>query len=98
VAKKAVTNKKKSIEETKTEQPAVIFPGEKSNKSASLITLGFVAVVLGFLSATPIMAQTIFSEKADFIVGMGLVGIVVGLIINNRQRISDLFNSNKKDQ
>jgi hypothetical protein len=98
VAKKAVTNKKKNIEEIKTEQPAVIFLGEKSNKSMSLISLGLIAVVLGFLSATPIMAQTIFSEKADFIVGMGLVGIVVGLIINNRQRISDLFNSNKKNQ
>jgi uncharacterized membrane protein len=98
VAKKAVTNKKKNIEETKTEQPAVIFLGEKSNKSASLITLGLIAVVIGFLSATPIIARTIFSEPADYIIVMGLVGIVVGLILNNRQRISDLFNSNKKNQ
>ena len=96
--KKTITSKKKNKEVTETAQPEVMFLGANSNKSTSLITLGVIAVVLGFLSATPIMAQTIFSESADFIVGMGLVGIVVGIILNNRQRISDLFNPNKKNQ
>jgi hypothetical protein len=97
VAKKAVINKKKIKEETKTEQPSDIFLDEQTNKNVSLIYLGVVAVILGFLSTTSIMAKTIFSEKADFIVGMGLVGIVVGLIINNRKKISALFISNKKN-
>ena len=98
MAKKAVINKKKIKEESKTEQSSVVFLDEGANKSSSLIYLGVVAVILGFLSATPLMAKTIFSTSADFIVGMGLVGIVVGIILNNRKRISALFNSNKKVQ
>ena len=96
MAKKIVKNKKTVGTETKTEQPPAIFLGEKTYPSVSLIYLGVVAVILGFLSTTPIMARTIFSEKADFFVGMGLVGIVVGLILNNRTKISAFFDSNKK--
>jgi hypothetical protein len=96
VAKKATIKKKIVKENPKTEKPSVIFLDESANKSSSLIYLGVVAVILGFLSTTPLMARTIFSEKADFIVGMGLVGIVVGIILNNRKRISALFNSKKK--
>ena len=98
MAKKAAINKKKVKEESKTEQPSVIFLDERANKSTSLIYLGVVAVILGFLSTTSLMAKTIFSEKADFIVGMGLVGIVVGLVLNNRKKILALFGSNKKDK
>lgn len=98
MAIKEAKNKKTVVEETKTEQPPVIFLDEKANTSVSLIYLGVVAVILGFLSTTSIMAKTIFSEKADFIVGMGLVGIVVGLILNNRKKILALFDSNKKDK
>ncbi len=96
MAKKAVINKKKIKEETKTEQPSVIFMGEKANKSVGLIYLGVIAVILGFLS--PYIPKTIFSTSADFIVSMGLVAIVVGLIINNRKKILALFSSNKKNQ
>jgi hypothetical protein len=98
VAKKAEIKKKKIVEETQAEKPSVVFLDESANKSTSLITLGLIAVVIGFLSATPIIARTIFSEPADYIIVMGLVGIVVGLILNNRQRISGLFKSNKKNQ
>ncbi len=98
MAKKAAINKKKIKEESKTEQPSVIFLDERANKSTSLIYLGVVAVILGFLSTTSLMAKTIFSENVDFIVGMGLVGIVVGLILNNRKKILALFYSNKKDK
>jgi hypothetical protein len=98
VANKIVKNKKTVVTETKTEQPPAIFLGEKAYPSVSLIFLGVVAVILGFLSTTPIMARTIFSEKPDFIVGMGLVGIVVGLVLNNRKKISAFFDSNKKDK
>jgi hypothetical protein len=97
VAKKAEIKKKKIIEETQAEKPSVVFLDESANKNVSLITLGVVAVVLGLLSTTPLMAKTIFYETADFIFGMGLVGIVVGIILNNRKRITALFNSNKKD-
>jgi hypothetical protein len=96
VAKKATIKQKIIKEDPKAEKPSVIFLDESANKSSSLIYLGVVAVILGFLSTTPLMGRTIFSEKADFIVGMGLVGIVVGIIINNRKRISALFNSKKK--
>ena len=97
MAKKAAISKKMIKEESKTEQPPVIFMGEKSYSSVSLIYLGVVAVILGFLSTTSLMGKTIFTEKADFIVGMGLVGIVVGLVLNNRKKILALLNSNKKD-
>lgn len=96
MANKIVKNKKTVGTETKTEQPPAIFLGEKAYPSVSLIFLGVVAVILGFLSATPLVARTIFSELADFIVGVGLVGIVVGLILNNRIKISAFFDSNKK--
>jgi len=98
VAKKEVNKKKKIIEEPKTEKSSVIFLDERANKSTSLVLLGAIAVVLGLLSTTSIMARTIFSEKADFIVGVGLVGIVVGLILNNRNKIQALFNTEKKDK
>jgi hypothetical protein len=98
VAKKAEVKKKKIVEETQAEKPSVVFLDESANKSMSLITLGVVAVVLGLLSTTSLMAKTIFYQTADFITGMGLVGIVVGIILNNRKRISELFNSNKKDK
>ena len=98
MAKKAIKSKKKIKEESKIEQPSVIFLDERANKSTSLIYLGAVAVILGFLSTTPLMAKTIFSEKADFIVGMGLVGIVVGLVLNYRKKILALFDSNKNNK
>jgi hypothetical protein len=98
VAKKAEVKKKKIVEEIQAEKPSVVFLDESANKSISLITLGVVAVVLGLLSTTSLMAKTIFYETADFIIGMGLVGIVVGIILNNRKRISELFSSNKKDK
>lgn len=98
MAKKEVNKKKKIIEEPKTEKSSVIFLDERANKSTSLVLLGAIAVVLGLLSTTSIMARTIFSEKADFIVGVGLVGIVVGLILNNRNKIQALFNTEKKDK
>ncbi len=93
---KVVKNKKTVVEETKPEQPLVIFSDEGSNKPVSLIFLGVLAVILGFLSTTPLMAKTIFSTSADFIVGFGIVGIIVGLILNNRHKIQSLFNSSKK--
>lgn len=95
---KVVKNKKTIVEDTKPEQPSVIFTDERSNKPVSLIYLGVLAVILGFLSTTPIMARTIFSERPDFIVGFGIVGIIVGLILNNRQKIQSFFNSDKKDK
>ena len=98
MAKKTEIKKKNIIDETKAEKPSVVFLDESANKSVSLITLGIVAVVLGLLSTTPLMAKTIFYETADFIIGMGLVGIVVGIVLNNRKRISDIFNSNKTNK
>jgi hypothetical protein len=98
VAKKAEIKKKKIVEEIQAGKPSVVFLDESANKSVSLITLGIVAVVLGLLSTTPLMAKTIFYETADFIIGMGLVGIVVGIVLNNRKRISDIFNSNKTNK
>jgi hypothetical protein len=97
VAKETI-NKKMVVEKSKPEQPPVIFMGEKGYASASLIYLGVVAVILGFLSTTSIMGKTIFTESADFIVGMGIVGIIVGLFLNNRKKILGLFDSIKKDK
>jgi hypothetical protein len=97
VAKKAVIKKKKINEEKQTEIPSVVFLDGSEKKNLNLTTLGLIVVVLGFLSTTPLMAKTIFYQSADFMVGIGLVGIVAGIIINNRKRISDLFNSNKKN-
>jgi uncharacterized membrane protein HdeD (DUF308 family) len=95
VAKKVEIKKKKIIQEAQDEKGSVIFTDEKANKPISLVYLGILAVVLGFLSMTPIMARTIFSESADFMVGMGLIGIIVGLIINNRKKTSIISNSKK---
>jgi hypothetical protein len=96
VAKKATVSKNKVEEKKKVEQPSVVFLDENANKSVNLVTLGVIAVVIGFLSATPLIARTIFSEPADYIVAMGFIGIVVGLIINNRKKISSLSEPNKK--
>jgi hypothetical protein len=98
MAKKETKNKKMVVEESKPEQTPVIFMGEKAYPSVSLIYLGIVAVILGLLSTTPIMGKTIFTESADFIVGMGLVGIIAGLVLNNRKKIMALFDSNKKNK
>ena len=69
-------SKKVSIEETK--------PEDGRKKSAGLIYLGVVVLVLGILSATPIVARTFLSAPADFMVVVGIIAIVVGLITKGR--------------
>lgn len=96
MATKTAKNKRAIVEGKKTEQPAVIFTDEKANRPVSLILLGLIAVILGILSTTPIMAKTIFSTSADFIVGFGIVGIIVGLFLNYRQKIQAFFIGIKK--
>ena len=97
MAKKEVKKKKKVIEAPKAE-PSPLFFDERSSKSISLVYLGVLSILLGLLATTPIMKPTMFSQTADFFVGMGIFGIVVGLIINNRKKISTLFDANKKNK
>jgi hypothetical protein len=73
-------------QQEKPDQPAVIFMDEKSNRPVSLVTLGVLAVIMGFLSKTPLMAQTILSSPADIMLIFGFLGIVVGLIMNYRKK------------
>jgi hypothetical protein len=98
VPSKIIKNKETVTGDTRAKLPEVIIFDEKSNKPVSLILLGVIAIILGLLSTTPLMAKTIFSESADFIIGFGIVGIIVGLIINNRQKIQSFFGSNKKEK
>jgi len=81
-------SKKKNVpsQQANSDQPSVIFLDEKSNQPVSLITLGVLAVIMGFLSKTPLMAKTIFSSPADFMVLFGVIGIIVGLIMNYRKK------------
>ncbi len=58
---------------------------ESKYKPAGLIYLGVIVLILGILSATPLVARTILSVPADFMVVVGLIAIVVGLIIRGRQ-------------
>lgn len=81
-------SKKKNIpaQQAKADQPSVIFTDEKANRPVSLITLGILAVILGFLSKTPIMAKTILSAPADIMVIFGVIGIIAGLMMNYRTK------------
>ena len=81
-------SKKKNIpaQQTKSDQPSVIFWDEKSNRPVSLITLGVLAVIMGFLSKTPMMAKTILSSPADIMLIFGILGIVAGVILNYRRK------------
>jgi len=95
-AKKSSRPKKIDEPETKPDQPPAIFPGGKTNKSASLILLGAIAVVLGFLSKTPMMAKTIIYTPSDLFLFFGIAGIISGLVINYRKnRTNDVKNSKK---
>ena len=95
-AKKTSKSKKIDKPEPKLDQPPVIFPGEKTNKSASLILLGVIALVLAFLSKTPMMAKTIIYTPSDIFLFFGIAGIIAGLVINYRKnRKEDLKNSKK---
>jgi hypothetical protein len=86
VAQKKLSKGKKIVrQEEKPEQPSVVFLDERANKPVSLILLGVIAVIMGFLSKTPIMAKTILSAPADIMVIFGLIGIVVGLVLNYRR-------------
>lgn len=81
-------SKKKNVpaQQANSDQPSVIFLDEKSDQPVSLITLGVLAVIMGFLSKTPLMAKTIFSSPADLMVLFGVIGIIVGLIMNYRKK------------
>ena len=46
----------------------------------SLVALGIFCVIFGFLSATGKVSRTIFYVKPDYIVLVGLISIVVGLL------------------
>ena len=61
-------------------------PKVESNKSTGLIYLGIVVFILGILSATThLIARTFLSAPTDFMVFIGLIAIVVGLITKGRQ-------------
>lgn len=72
--------------EEKPNQPYVIFLDERANKPVSLITLGVLAVIMGFLSKTPLMAKTILSAPADIMLIFGVIGIIAGLMMNYRRK------------
>lgn len=95
--KKPPKSKKPAKTVFETEKPSVIFLDEKASRPVSLILLGVIAVVMGFLSKTPIMAKTIFSAPADFMVIFGLIGIVAGLILNYRRSHPSVSKAGKKN-
>lgn len=86
MAEKSKPKKQKvSAQQEKSEQPSVVFLDEKANRPVSLITLGVLAVIMGFLSKTPMMARTILSSPADIMLIFGVLGIITGLIMNYRR-------------
>lgn len=82
----------------KTEQPSVVFLDERANRPVSLILLGIIAIILGFLSKTPIMAKTILSAPADLMVFLGLIGIITGLVLNYRRTHAIDHKNTKKNK
>lgn len=71
-------NKKKDIK--------YIEPTEGEKKPWSLLALGVLCVILGLLSVTGVIpsGNTIFSVSIDFMVVVGLIAIILGLILRKK--------------
>ena len=65
-------NKKKEIK--------YIQSSEAEKRPWSLLALGVLCVILGILSATGLIARTIFYVSPDYIVVVGVIAILIALV------------------
>ena len=82
--KEKVKKQRKKEEQTKKVSSFPIV--DISQSEYGLVTLGVALIILGFLSLTPIIQYTFLSSSADFMIGIGIVAIVVGLILKVKRK------------
>ena len=82
--KEKVKKQRKKEEQTKKVPSFPIV--DVSQSEYGLVTLGVALIILGFLSLTPIIQYTFLSSSADFMIGIGIVAIVVGLILKVKRK------------
>jgi len=82
--KEKVKKQRKKEEQTKKVSSFPIV--DVSQSEYGLVTLGVALIILGFLSLTPIIQYTFLSSSADFMIGIGIVAIVVGLILKVKRK------------
>jgi hypothetical protein len=84
VAKKP-TEPQEQTEQQKKLLSQIIQSSTGDKADISLILVGVVAVILGLISTTGLMAKTFLTVSGDFMLVMGIIAIAVGVILRLRK-------------
>ena len=68
------------MKDNKKKEVKYIQPTASEKKPWSLLALGVLCIILGVLSATGMIARTIFYVSPDYIIVIGVIALIAGLV------------------